>query len=51
VKKFDKGNKKVITASITGRQLALITYGGWDEVDNLVHSGRNAEAAESIVLS
>jgi len=42
--------KKVITASIPGRQLALITYHGWDEIDCLVHSGRNAEANESTVL-
>jgi hypothetical protein len=42
--------KKVITASIPGRQLALITYHGWDEIDCLVHSGRNAEAEESTVL-
>jgi hypothetical protein len=42
--------RKVITASIPGRQLALITYHGWDEINCLVHSGRNAEADESTVL-
>lgn len=30
--------------------LALIIYHGWDEIDCLVHSGRNAEAEESTVL-
>ncbi len=50
INKFEKDNKKVITASIPGRQVALITYSGWDEVDSLVHSGRNAEAKESTVL-
>jgi len=42
--------KKVITASIPGRQLALIVYHGWDQVRSVVHSGRNAEADESTVL-
>ncbi|RPJ24251.1 MAG: DUF2264 domain-containing protein [Chloroflexi bacterium] len=42
--------KKVITAAIPGRQLALITYHGWDEINCLIHSGRNAEADESTVL-
>jgi hypothetical protein len=42
--------KKVITASIPGRQLALIAYHGWDKIDCLVHSGYNAEAEESTVL-
>jgi hypothetical protein len=30
--------------------LALIVYRGWDAIDSLVHSGRNAEADESTVL-
>ncbi len=47
----DDGERRVLTASIAGRRLALITYGqGWDKVDSLVHSGRNAEAEESTVL-
>jgi hypothetical protein len=50
INKFEKNNKKVITASIPGRQVALIAYKGWDEVDSLVHSGRNVEAEESTVL-
>lgn len=50
IKKFEDGDKKVITASIKGRKLALITYNGWDKVTSLVHKGRNAEAEESTVL-
>ncbi|NLT50466.1 MAG: DUF2264 domain-containing protein, partial [Ignavibacteria bacterium] len=50
VKQFEEGNKKVITASIPGRKVALITYNGWDEVDSLVHKNRNAEADESTVI-
>lgn len=50
VKQFEDGNKKVITASIPGRRVALITYHGWDSLDTLVHSNRNAEADESTVV-
>jgi hypothetical protein len=50
VERFENENRKVITASIPGRKLAFITYGGWDKVDSLVHKGRNAEAEESTVL-
>lgn len=50
VKRFEDETRKVITASISGRKLALITYGGWDKLDSLVHRGRNAEAEESTVL-
>ncbi len=50
VKQFEDGNKKVMTAAIPGRQTALITYNGWDDVKSLVHRGRNAEADESTVL-
>ncbi|MFA6402797.1 MAG: DUF2264 domain-containing protein [Salinivirgaceae bacterium] len=50
VKQFEEGNKKVITASIPGRKVALITYSGWDELKSLTHEGRNAEADESIVV-
>lgn len=42
--------RKVITASIPGRRLALLTYNAWDEVDSVIHSGRNAEADESTVI-
>jgi len=47
---FEKGNRKVITAAIKGRQVALITYNGWDKLDTLVHTNRNAEAEESTVI-
>ena len=50
VKQFESGNKKLITASIPGRSIAMIVYGGWDKLDNLVHTNRNAEADESTVL-
>jgi len=50
VKQFENGNKKVITASIPGRQVALISYNGWDDVKSLTHEGRNAEADESTVI-
>ncbi len=46
----DDQTKKVITAAVPGRRLALITYHGWDQVSSLVHQGRNAEAEESTVL-
>ncbi|NQU53473.1 MAG: DUF2264 domain-containing protein [Bacteroidetes bacterium] len=47
---FEEGNKKIITASIQGRQLALIMYNGWDKLDSIVHNNRNAEADESTVI-
>ena len=50
VRQFSDGGRRVITASIPGRRLALIAYGGWDLVRSLVHAGRNAEADESTVL-
>ena len=50
VNQFADGEKKVITASIPGRRLALITYHGWDKLESLVHTNRNAEANESTVV-
>jgi hypothetical protein len=50
INQFEDGTKKVITASIPGRRIALITYHGWDTLDNLVHTNRNAEAEESTVI-
>ena len=47
---FEDGNKKVITAAIKGRQIALIIYNGWDSLNSLIHSNRNAEADESTVI-
>ena len=39
-----------LTAAIPGRQTAMISYHGWDRIDALVHTGRNAETDESTVL-
>jgi hypothetical protein len=50
VNQFQDGDRKVITALIPGRKLALITYHGWDKVCSVIHEGRNAEADESTVL-
>jgi hypothetical protein len=50
VHQFEEGDKKVITAAIPGRQIALITYHGWDKLESLVHTNRNAEANESTVI-
>ena len=47
---FEDENKKVITAAIEGRQIALISYNGWDKLDHLIHNNRNAEADESTVI-
>jgi hypothetical protein len=47
---FEEGSKKIMTASIRGRRIALITYGGWDRLESLTHKNRNAEADESTVL-
>ncbi len=47
---FEDETKKVITASIPGRQIALISYGGWDKLDVLVHANRNAETDQSTVI-
>ena len=50
VKYFEKGVRKVITASIKGRRIALITYSGWDRLSSMIHTNRNAEADESTVI-
>jgi len=50
INQFEDGNKKVMTASISGRRVALITYHGWDKLDSLTHTNRNAEADESTVI-
>ena len=50
ISQFDEGDKKVITAAIKGRQVALITYNGWDKLESLEHKNRNAEAEESTVV-
>ncbi len=50
VNQFEDGNRKVITAAIEGRRVALIAYRGWDKLDTLVHTNYNAEADESTVI-
>ncbi len=50
VNQFEHGGKKVITASVKGRSVALIAYAGWDRLDSVVHANRNAEADESTVI-
>ena len=42
VHQFEDQTKKVITASIPGRKVALIVYHGWDSLSSMVHSGKNA---------
>jgi hypothetical protein len=50
INQFRVGEKKVITAAIKGRQVALIIYNGWDELSSRAHTNRNAEADESTVI-
>ena len=50
VDQYQDGNRRVITASIPGRQVAMITYSGWDSTEQLVHTDMNAEADESTVI-
>jgi hypothetical protein len=40
----------VVTASIEGRQVAMMILQGWDGLAHKVHSGRNAESEESTVI-
>jgi len=50
VQQFEDGQRKVLTASIPGRQVAFVAYHGWDNAQAQVHRGFNAEADESTVL-
>jgi hypothetical protein len=50
VRSFEDGTRKIFTAGIPGRSVALIAYSGWDGVKAQVHQGFNAEAEESTVL-
>jgi len=50
VERFEDGKRKVMTAAIAGRRVALVAYAGWDEIGERVHQGRNAEADESTVV-
>lgn len=50
VKRFTLEGYDVITASIEGRQLALVALNGWDGTAAKTHRGRNAEADDSTVI-
>ena len=50
INQFEDGTRKVITAAIKGRQVALIAYKGWDKLETVEHANRNAEADESTVI-
>ncbi|MDF7822757.1 DUF2264 domain-containing protein [Pontiellaceae bacterium B12227] len=39
-----------LTASIPGRQVAMVALAGWDGLDHLVHTGKHPEAADSTVI-
>jgi hypothetical protein len=43
-------SERGMTASIPGRQVALIVYSGWDQLQSQVHRGFNAETEDSTVL-
>lgn len=50
VERFEDDRKMGLVASIPGRKVALIAYHGWDRLEVMRESGRNAEAEESTVL-
>jgi hypothetical protein len=50
VRSYEGGGRKIITASVKGRRIALIAYSGWDRLDSLAHTDRNAETDESTVI-
>lgn len=50
IRSFAEGSRKVITAAIKGRRVALITYAGWDSLESMTHTNRNAEADDSTVI-
>jgi hypothetical protein len=50
IEKFEDERRKGTMASIPGRRLALVAYGGWDEITHMEHEGRNAEADRSTVI-
>jgi hypothetical protein len=46
-----EGDRRMgLVASIPGRKVAFIAYHGWDRLEAMQQSGRNAEAEESTVL-
>ena len=50
IKRIDNSSRQGLIASIPGRQVALFAYNGWDKLDALQETGRNAEADDSTVL-
>jgi len=50
VSRVDNEQRMGMLASIPGRQVALLSYNGWDRLDELQESGRNAEAEDATVL-
>lgn len=50
VDQYSENDRSIITASIPGRSVAMVTYKGWDKMDYLVHKNKNAEADESTVI-
>jgi len=50
ITQFEEGDKKIMTASIEGRSVAMIVYRGWDSLNFLTHTNRNAEADDSTVI-
>ena len=50
VETFEYEDRKVITAAIPGRQVALVIYSGWDSIHSKIHENCNAEADESTVV-
>jgi len=50
VRAFESEGERGITASVPGRQVAMIAYSGWDQLKSQVHQGFNAETEESTVL-
>lgn len=50
VRRFEIDGRKVITAAVNGRRIALITYSGWDDTGSLTHTDHNAETDESTVI-
>jgi hypothetical protein len=50
VKRYEYATHTALTAAIAGRQVAMITYSGWDSLQSKTHAGFNAEAEESTVL-
>ena len=50
VSSFETDGRKVITASVKGKRIALITYSGWDKVGSMTHTDRNAESDDSTVI-